>query len=512
MALTILLLLLFTLFLLIYGWRNRYFLFFALLVMAAALSMFTLTMEVAKVSNYLVPANYLIRSLETRLYDFLHRFIIYMPLSTLLILRNTGIVLYFGGIVCFVQSFSSSIRLDSAVSSRQRISLRYIPLIGLPLLIFLFYHPQTAFWFFRQYHSRSIPNVAALLQAADTAITGCVLLYLLWPALFLLINYRKGRMTFLSGLLLRLSVALLVLNISFFILFFTGVFRTSCSDVLNYGFWRFTLPTQLPVFYTAWLPVITFGVVIAVFVMLMHLHADHLFNFLKSRGIRKNLDALYANVRNVMHSEKNLLFTIRILTQNAMSADSMEERNAKLEKVLDLCSSSMESLTRTLNDAHDMNVNTMCSDFISAVEGAVAELHIPESIRIERNYPGEILPVFFDTYHMTHAISNLLSNSLDALKAAGRQDPVIRLNLYTSRNWVYFSVWDNGCGIPRKLLHRVEQPYVSTKNKKNSWGIGLSYVFSVVRAHYGQIHIRSKQDCYTQVEILLPRSGKGGKR
>ena len=59
MALTILLLLLFTVILLLYGWRNRYLVFFAVLVLASALSMFTLTVEVAKVSNYLVPANYL---------------------------------------------------------------------------------------------------------------------------------------------------------------------------------------------------------------------------------------------------------------------------------------------------------------------------------------------------------------------------------------------------------------------------------------------------------------------
>ncbi|MBQ4434791.1 MAG: HAMP domain-containing histidine kinase [Clostridia bacterium] len=511
MALTILLLLLFTFFLLVYGWKNRYFLFFALLVLASALSMFTLTVEVAKVSNYLVPANYLIRPLETQLYAFLHHIIVYMPLSALLILRNTGIVLYFCGIMCFVQSFSSSIRLDSAVSSRQRLSLRYVPLIGLPLVFFIFYHPQTAFWFFRQYHSHHIPHLDALLQIADEAITGCVLLYLLWPALFLLINYRKGRMTFLSGLLLRLSIVLPVLNVSFFILFFTGVFRTSRSDVLNYGFWRFTLPTRLPVFYTTWLPVISFVVIITVFVMLMHLHADHLFSFLKSRGIRKNLDALYANVRNVMHSEKNLLFTIRILTQDAMNTGSEEERNVKLGKVLDLCSSSMESLTRTLNDAHDMNVNAMPSDFISAVEAAVAELHIPESIRIERNYPAETLPVFFDTYHMTHAISNLINNSLDALNSAKREDPVIRLTLYTSKNWVYFSVWDNGCGIPRKILHKVEQPYVSTKNKKTAGVSGCPMSSAWSERIMGRSISAAGRRATPRWRSCSPVPGKGGK-
>ena len=506
MALTILLLLLFTILLLVYGWKNRYFVFFALLAFACALSMLTLTVEIAKVSNYLVPANYLIRPLETRLYRFLHTFA-FVPLSTLMVLRNIGIVLYFGGIVCFVQSFSSSIRMDSSLVSVKRLSIRYVLLIGFPVLFFVFYHPQTAYRFFRLHHTAGMRwSVEGFLRIADSVMTACVLLYLVWPVLFLLINYRKGRMTFLSGLLLRLAGTLLLLNTSFFLLFFTGVFRVSCRDALQYGFWRFTLPTQIPVFYTSVFPALSFCIMVVVFVTLMRLHADHIFNFFKFRGIRKNLNALYANVRNIMHSEKNLLFTIRILAQNALDTQDEAERDEKLNKILDLCSRNMEDLTHTLNDAHDMRVNTAPSDFIEAVETAVSDLHLPDSVRIIRNYPEQMQPLFFDKYHMTHAISNILSNSAEALEAAAPDDPTIRLDVFTSRNWLYFSVWDNGCGIPAKLLRRVEQPYVSTKKKKNSWGIGLSYVFSVVRAHFGQMHIRSQQNRYTQVEILLPRA------
>ncbi len=505
MALTILLLVLFTLLLLIYGWRNRYFIFFAVLVFASALSMLTLTVEIAKVSNYLVPANYLIRPLEIRLYRFFHAFA-YIPLSTLLVLRNAGIVLYFGGIVCFVQSFSSSIRMDSALASARRLSLRYVPLIGFPVLFFAFYHPQTAYRFFRMYHSAGMRSVEGVIRIADIVMTVCVLLYLVWPVLFLLINYRKGRMTFLSGLLLRVAGTLLILNTSFFLLFFTGVFRMSYRDALQYGFWRFTMPTQIPVFYTSVFPILSFCIMFVVFVTLMRLHADHIFNFFKFRSIRKNLNALYVNVRNIMHSEKNLLFTIRILTQDAMDTQDKAERDTKMQKILDLCSRNMDVLTRTLNDAHDMRVNTVQSNFIEAVETAVSDLHISDSVQIIRNYPEQLPPLFFDKYHMTHAISNILSNSMEALDTAKPAEPTIRLDVYFSRGWMYFSVWDNGCGIPSKLLRKVDRPYVSTKNKKNSWGIGLSYVFSVVRAHSGQMHIRSQQNRYTQVEILLPRA------
>ena len=60
------------------------------------ISMFTLTVEVSRVSNYLVPSNYLIRPLETRMYNMIHSLMV-IPLSTMMKLRNGGIVAYFGG-------------------------------------------------------------------------------------------------------------------------------------------------------------------------------------------------------------------------------------------------------------------------------------------------------------------------------------------------------------------------------------------------------------------------------
>ncbi len=506
MSLTILLLLVFMLLLLVCGWRNKYYVLFACLAAAMAVSMFTLTIEVAKSSNYLVPAQNLVRPLETRLYD-LFRDRARIPLSSLMIIRNASIAAYFIVLDLFVLSFSSSVRLDEKAPVKRTV-IRYALMISFPVIFCLFYHPQTAFSFFRRFHAGPAQGIESILRTLNTLMTAGTLLYLLWPVLFLLINYRKGRMTFLSGFLLRLAGPLLVLNISFFILFFTGLFRPSCSDALQYGFWRFTLPTQLPVFYTSVLPAITFVLLIAALIVLMRLHADYILSFFKSRGIRKNLDALYANVRNVMHSEKNLLFTIQILIQEALEEKDEAAREEKLRSVLDFCGENMDSLTGTLNNVHDMNVKALRSDLIAAMEAAIASQRIPSDVRVDRNYPSDTLPLFFDMYHMTHAIANLLSNSLDALSTEKPETPMIRLTVYTSRSWVYLSVWDNGCGIPANILHKVVQPRVSTKNKKNSWGIGLSYVYSVVRAHYGQMHIRSRQHQFTQVEILLPRSSK----
>lgn len=516
MALTILLMLLFSLLLLISGWRNQYFLLFAAMVLAMCVAMLSLISELSRISNYLVPANYLIGSLETRLYRLCHSSF-RISLSILMLLRNVGIVVYFAALVCFVHSFYNNVRLDgNAVSERMR-WFRYALLTGFPILFFVFYHPDTAFWIFIRFHmlegTAARQAFSVSVETAHKVMTFCTLLYLCYPVYFLVRNHQANRMTFLSGLLVRLAFALAVLNVSFFIMFFIGEFQPSVASVLDYGFWRFRVSTQIPVFYTTSLPMVTFAVLVIVFAFIVRLHADYVLNFFKSRGIRKNLSALYANVRNVMHSEKNMMFTIRILAEEAQFAEDEETRRAKLDRIISLCNNNLEEMTRTLNNVHDMKLSAMRHDFLEAIEGAIRAHPLPDHVMLVRDYQMETLPLRFDMYHMTEAIGNVLRNSVDALTVARPENPTIRLSVSTSNSWIYFSVWDNGCGIPKNLIRKVERPYVSTKSRKNSWGIGLSYVFNVIRAHYGQFRIHSRQGEYTLVEILLPReSGKEKKR
>ena len=157
MSLTILLLLAFMLLLLFCGWRNKYFVLFSALAAAMAVSMFTLMMEVAKSSNYLVPVQNLVRPLETRLY-VLFRNWAHIPLSTLMIIRNASIAVYFIVLDLFVFSFSRSVRLDEKAPPKRTV-LRYALMVSFPILLFLFYHPQTAFLFFRQFHTQGAQRI-----------------------------------------------------------------------------------------------------------------------------------------------------------------------------------------------------------------------------------------------------------------------------------------------------------------------------------------------------------------
>ncbi|MDF2485472.1 MAG: ATP-binding protein, partial [Herbinix sp.] len=95
---------------------------------------------------------------------------------------------------------------------------------------------------------------------------------------------------------------------------------------------------------------------------------------------------------------------------------------------------------------------------------------------------------------------------LEAIHIKVGEDNRILITVDSSKEWIYLSIEDNGCGIPKKNLKKIFTPYFSTKSKQNNWGMGLSYVFRVITAHYGHVRIKSRKGEYTNVEILLPMS------
>ena len=506
MSLTILFMLLFSLLLLLWDYRNKYYLLFILMMLGMSMALATLLVEISKASNYLVPANFIYGSLETKIYRLIHSFF-RVPLSLATTVRSAGIAVYLATMVFFVHSFHNSIRHSERRTHKKASWQLYILLGSYPLLFFVFYHPETAYALYLNYHRQQAGRFyfTQIVSALDMVMTGLALVYLAYPVIYLVRNYLRNRITFFSEQLIGLAVSLGLLNATFFLMFFIGEFRPSVGNVFASGFWRYYLSTQVPVLYTTFLPIIALVVLGFLFFIIIRFHTDNLLNGFKARGIRRNLSALYANVRNVMHSKKNLIFNIRILAQSAMESREGTGGREQLQKILDICDANLSEVSRTLNNIHNMNIRAMNHNFIDAIESALLEESNPGNVTIEKIYQQDDIPLRFDLYQITEAIGNIIGNSLEALAAAEVKEPRIILTVYTSNSWVYFSVSDNGCGIPKKLLKKVYRPYVSTKDKKNSWGIGLSYVFSVVKAHYGHIRIRSKQGAYTTVELLLPR-------
>ncbi len=95
---------------------------------------------------------------------------------------------------------------------------------------------------------------------------------------------------------------------------------------------------------------------------------------------------------------------------------------------------------------------------------------------------------------LQQVILNLLLNAKDAM--ADMQGGVLRLATFDDGNDVILSVSDTGSGIDPEHLHRIYDPFFTTKNaprhgQHKGTGLGLSVSYGIVQEHNGRIHVES---------------------
>ena len=122
-------------------------------------------------------------------------------------------------------------------------------------------------------------------------------------------------------------------------------------------------------------------------------------------------------------------------------------------------------------------------------------------------YPMAGSPIVLaDKEHLAEAFANILLNGWEATLSAGKDAPLY-VSVINERLWVSVSLSDQGAGIPEKIAKQLYEPFVSSKNSANNWGMGMFYVRDVVQSHFGTIRYTTSKKGTTFV-IYLPRYGK----
>jgi two-component system phosphate regulon sensor histidine kinase PhoR len=145
----------------------------------------------------------------------------------------------------------------------------------------------------------------------------------------------------------------------------------------------------------------------------------------------------------------------------------------------------------------------LAEDALQSVKMMVEECHAVVTTDFSENDT-----VNADRVHITNALVNLLTNALKY--SPGR--PEIQIVTRVTGKLVFTMISDKGTGIPRRYQKYIFDKYfrVPTGDVHNikGFGIGLSYVKSVVEAHGGRVNVASDPGKGSTFTLIMPKFNK----
>jgi len=209
------------------------------------------------------------------------------------------------------------------------------------------------------------------------------------------------------------------------------------------------------------------------------------------------------------HSHKNVLFSINILAQQAAQDYGSRQSKEAVNRILEITSLSLSKTSEMLDTLREVRYQFKRNNLYDAIDEALKKVCIPPHIGLLWRYEKEArngAVCRFDFYHISKVFVNILNNAVEAIELVGRERGSIEIYITSQFQWFIILIKDNGIGFKETRLTKYFSPYHSDKNTTHNWGLGLSYVYKVIKAHLGYVWIESKYGEFTSVHIMLPRA------
>ncbi|MDJ1504471.1 HAMP domain-containing sensor histidine kinase [Xanthocytophaga agilis] len=180
-------------------------------------------------------------------------------------------------------------------------------------------------------------------------------------------------------------------------------------------------------------------------------------------------------------------------------SDENRRLGSQVEKVLQAATLDKGQLKLKLST---INVHEVIEDVLQNIGVQIEKREGTVDLQLD----AENTEIEADEVHITNLIYNLLDNA----NKYSPDKPQIQISTQNVSDGLKISITDHGIGMSKEALSKIFDKFyrVSTGNLHDvkGFGLGLSYVKTVIDVHHGQITVESQPGVGSTFEVFLPYS------
>jgi len=176
----------------------------------------------------------------------------------------------------------------------------------------------------------------------------------------------------------------------------------------------------------------------------------------------------------------------------------LQESGDGLERVKTIVSDLLEFSHVNSPDKVATDINELLNKTASVLSNNLPS-SLNDKITLRKDY-HKLPLVFCHGGKIAQVLLKVLENAIDAIESEG----IIALKTFVQGKKVYIEIQDSGCGISEDNIHRIYDPFFTTKEIGQGTGLGLHTAQSILEKHEGNIRVTSKEGIGTKFRIELP--------
>lgn len=236
----------------------------------------------------------------------------------------------------------------------------------------------------------------------------------------------------------------------------------------------------------------------------------------------EKIEVIQKLARGMAHEMNNILAIIMGLASVIESElDPTNPLRRDVEGILAASKRGHELTRNLLGFAHEESHRTepISVNHLVGMVRSLLQQSIPAHIDLRLELGDDVTDIVGDPDQIKHALINLTSNAIDAIRSSGTLSISTKNVTLGARDlestpelkpgaYVRVQVADTGAGMDQKTLEHAFDPFFSTKAPGTGSGLGLSLVYSIVKRHGGKISLFSKPGLGTTVTMHFPAAAQ----